>query len=371
MKKRILHSIALPIGFILAFVFSGCSKDNPPIKPSIAISMATFQIQRWPQEASTITRLANEKGLAVVTLEANNDVEIQKQHLNEFINKKIPVIIVVAVDGNALSSEIDLAHEKGIHIIAYDRLILSPKLTAYVSFDSVEVGRQQALAVLESAPSGYFVLLGGSSTDNNAHLVRKGQLDILSPYIDEGQIKIIEAPFIPNWEAHLAFLAMERILKKNGDKVDAVVASNDGTALGAIQALKLRGLDKKIPISGQDATTEGCKAIVEGDMTVSVFKDINQLAPLAFDIATKIIQKQPLKLKRIPLKDLSSGVYNDGFVPCKLLDVSRIDASNIYEKIILTQFHKWEDVYRDIPLNQRPPNPRLKIDEISKSKKSE
>jgi D-xylose transport system substrate-binding protein len=359
MIKYVLNAIGMSAVFILVVLFVGCSGDSDTQKPAIAISMATFQIAKLSHEASAITQLANAKGLAVTTMNAKNSVERQKQHIIDFIKQKIPVIIIVAVDGKALLHEIDLAYQHGLHVIAYDRLILSPNLTAYISFDNMEVGRQQALAVLEAAPNGNYILLGGSPTDNNAHLVRKGQLDVLASLIDRGQINIIEDLYIKNWQAHLAFLEMEKILKKHGSRVDAVVASNDGIALGAIQAMKLKGLAKKVPVSGQDATVEGCKAIVEGDLIASVFKDINQLAPLAFEIAENIIHNRPLNLKRVPLKDLSPEENINGFVPCKFLQVSRIDKTNIYEKIILTKFHEWRDVYRDLPIDQRPPNPNL------------
>lgn len=357
MRKIAIHLSA--IGFILVSViyFASCSNDNRPINPSIAISMANFHIQRLPHEVSAITRLANEKGMAVVTLNAANDVDRQKQHLSDFIDQKIPVIIVVAVDGKALSSEVDNAHERGLHVIAYDRLIHSANLSAYISFDNIEVGRLQALSVLSVITAGNFVLLGGSPMDNNAHLVRKGQIEVLSPYIDEGQITVVEDVFIPNWEPHLAFLEMERILKKYGNRVDAVVASNDDVALGAIQALKLQGLSGKVPISGQDATPEGCKAIAEGELTATVFKNIHELAPLALEIAEKIIQNKQLNLSMFPLKVLSSNDNSSGYVPCKFLDVSTVDRSNLYEKIILTQIHQWADVYRDLPMEQRPPEP--------------
>jgi D-xylose transport system substrate-binding protein len=357
LKKYNVLAIGLLAVYLLICLFIGCSGDNSTQKPGIAISMATFQIERLTHEASTITRLAGDKGLAVITMDAGNSVERQKQHIIDFIKKKIPVIMIVAVDGKALSREIELAYQQGLHVIAYDRLILSPHLTAYISFDNMEVGRQQAQAVLEAAPNGNYVLLGGSPTDNNAHLVRKGQLEVLTSLIDRGQINIIEDLYINNWEAHLAFFEMEKIFKKHGARVDAVVASNDDIALGAIQAMKLKGLSKKVPISGQDATAEGCKAIVEGDLIASVFKDINQLAPLAFKIAEDIIYHRPLNLEKLPLKDLSPGENINGFVPCKFLQVTRIDKTNIYDRIILTKFHEWRDVYRDLPLNQRPPNP--------------
>lgn len=344
--------------FLTLFFCIGCTEQNKTEIPDIAISMATFQIPRWPQEASTITRLASAKGMTVVTQDANNDPQLQQAQLSEFIEQNIPIIIVVAVNGKALADQVRKAHQKGIRVIAYDRLVHSPHLTAYISFDNIEVGRRQALSILKVAPTGNYVLLGGSPTDNNAHLVRKGQLEELKPSIDQGLVRIVADPFIPNWEPHLAFLEMEKILKAHNNRIDAVVASNDGIALGAIQALILKGLVKKIPVSGQDATAEGCKAIIEGHLTVSVFKDIHQLAPLAYELAEKINRKEPLNLDLRPLKDLSLDEKSSGHVPCHFLGVSTIHRNNLYEKIILTRFHKWEEIYRDVPMDERPPMPR-------------
>ena len=126
-------------------------------------------------------------------------------------------------------------------------------------------------------------MLGGSPTDNNAILFRQGQMEIVQPYVDKGIIKIVADQWVDNWDAANANKIMENILTAQQNKIDAVVASNDGTALGALQAMKAQKLGGIVPISGQDATADGCNTIVKGELTVSILKDIRNLTPLAVD----------------------------------------------------------------------------------------
>ena len=170
----------------------------------------------------------------------------------------------------------DKAAAAGVKVIAYDRLIKTDKISAYLSFDNVEVGRNRSRwrhdspwAVRASTTwtkdnPVKVVLSGGSPTDNNAVLVRKGQMEVLQPYIDKGVVKIVADQWVDNWDAAKAEAMMENILTAQQNKIDAVVASNDGTALGELQAMKAQGLAGKVPISGQDATADGCNSIVKG-----------------------------------------------------------------------------------------------------------
>ena len=138
------------------------------------------------------------------------------------------------------------------------------------------------------------VLSGGSPTDNNAVLVRQGQMEVIQPYIDSGVIKVVADQWVNNWDAAEALKMMENILTAQNNKIDAVVASNDGTALGELQALKAQGLAGKVPISGQDATADGCNSIVKGEQTVTVYKDIRLLAPKAVDMMDALIKGKPI-----------------------------------------------------------------------------
>src|SRR6476620_4082877 len=160
------------------------------------------------------------------------------------------------------------------------------------------------------------VKLGGSPTDNNAILFRKGQDEVLDPLVKAGKIQIVADQWVDNWDAANALKLMENILTAQNNKIDAVVASNDGTALGALQAMKAQGLAGKVPISGQDATADGCNSIVKGELTVSILKDIRNLAPLAVSVADKLVKGQAVDgLSNFTLADLTNDTTKKGEVP--------------------------------------------------------
>jgi len=265
------------------------------------------------------------------------------------------VILIVAEDGAAAATAVNAATKAGVKCIAYDRLIKSPNNAVYISFDNVEVGRAQARGVLAVKDSGKFALLGGSPTDNNAVLVRKGQMEVLQSYIDSGQIEIVADQWVPNWDTAEALKIMENMLTATNNQIDAVVASNDSTALGAIEALRAQGLAGKVPISAQDATAAGCNAVAKGDLSVTVYKDIRKLVPLSIDIALKLAKGEPVEgLQDFSLAELT-GENLQGTVPCKFLEVVGATQDNLYEVIVKSGYQSYDDVYKGVPEADRPP----------------
>lgn len=326
-------------------------------KVKLGLSFAGFDIERWVREKDMMVKLGEEAGAEVFFQVANNNAKTQNDQIENMVLQGANVIIIVAHDGATAATAVDQAAAEGVKCIAYDRLIPTDKLGAYITFDNVEVGRQQALGVLDVVPSGNFALIGGSPTDNNAHLVRKGQMEVLQPLIDKGDVKVVGDQWVDGWSQEKAVGIMENILTANQNKVDAVVASNDGTGLGSLQALDAQGLAGKVPVSGQDATSAACKSIVEGKFTVTVFKDINLLAPAAIDIAMKLAGGEDPGLEKRPLTELAGVEAKGGDIACKFLPVVRVTKDNLYDVIIKSGFQKWEEIYKDIPEGQRPPKP--------------
>ena len=324
----------------------------------IGLSVSDFETERWPVEVAIMTKLAQEKGAQLITQVANHDAKLQNDQIENMVLQGVDVIIVIAEDGAAAASAVNAAAEDGIPCIAYDRLVKSDKLAAYISFDNVEVGRTQARGVVEKQSKGNFVMLGGSPTDNNAILFRKGQMEIVQPLVDKGDVKIVADQWVENWSPANATKIMENILTAQGNKIDAVVASNDGTALGALQAMKAQGLAGKVPISGQDATAAGCKSIVEGELTMTVFKDVRLLSPMAIDMAVKLAQKEKIEgLKDYTLAELTLDENLKGTVPCNFLKVYGVNADNVYDMIVKSGFQDYDVIYKDIPEDKRPPKP--------------
>ena len=338
--------------------FAGGQKETAKDKIMVGLSFAEFEIERWSREKDRMTELALEAGADEVVYQvANNDANLQNAQIENMVTQGVDVIIIVAVDGEACATAVEQAAAAGVHCIAYDRLIKTNKLAAYITFDNVEVGRQQALGVLDVVDKGRFALLGGSPTDNNAHLVRRGQMEVLQPLINDGDIQIVGDQFVEGWSQEKALAIMENILTANQNRVDAVVASNDSTGLGAVEALSAQGLAGKVPVSGQDATAAACKAIAEGRFTVTVFKDINLLSPMTVEIAMMLARNESLKLENRSLADLTGDKAMTGDIPCAFLEVVRVTKDNLYDVIVKSGFQSYDEVYKDVPASERPPRP--------------
>jgi D-xylose transport system substrate-binding protein len=321
-----------------------------PAKPKVGLSFSDFATERWSRERDEMSKLLKDAGYDVLVQEANHDAKLQNDQIKNMVTQGAKVIIVVAEDGDAAATAVDEVAAKGVKVIAYDRLIKTRNIAAYVSFDNVDVGRNQARGVLAVRDSGNFVLLGGSPTDNNAHLFRKGQMEVLQPLIDSGAIKVVADQWVENWDAANAKKLMENILTATGGKFDAVVASNDGTALGALEAMKTAGLAGKVPISGQDATEAGANSIARGELTVTILKDTRNLTPLAVDLAVKLAKGEALTdLTATSLAELTGDTAKTGTVPCKFLQVFQVTKDNLKELVVDSGFQTYDGVYKDIP----------------------
>ncbi len=342
-------------------------------KPKIGISFSDFATERWKNEADLMTKLFNEKGYDVIVAEAAHDVKLQNDQIDNMVSQGVVGLVVIAEDGDAAVTSVDKAADAGVKVIAYDRLIKTAKIAAYLSFDNTEVGRQEALGVMTALGlpgsttwtkdnPAKVVLSGGSPTDNNAHLVRNGQMEVVQPYIDSGVVKIVADQWVDNWDATNAEKMMENILTAQQNKIDAVVASNDGTALGELQAMGAQGLAGKVPISGQDATADGGNSIVKGEQTVSVFKDIRLLSPMTVDLMDKLLKGETVAdLKGFDLALLTGDKTKTGQILAFFLPVVQVTKDNIYDVVVKSCFQKYDEVYRDIPADQRPSETGLPV----------
>jgi len=373
MKRGIVRMFFLMMVLVMAASSLGaCAQATattaPTEKTKIGLSFSDFATERWKPEADLLTKLLEEKGYEVLVQEANHDVKLQNDQIDNMVAQGVKGLIIIAEDGEAAATAVDKAAAAGVKVIAYDRLIKTQSIAAYLSFDNVEVGRQEALGVMTALGlpgsttwtkdnPAKVVLSGGSPTDNNAVLVRQGQMEIIQPYIDSGVVKIVADQWVDNWDATNALKMMENILTAQKNKIDAVVASNDGTALGELQALKAQGLAGIVPISGQDATADGCNSIVKGEQTVTVYKDIRLLAPKAVEMMDALIKGQPITgVQAYSLKVLT-GQDLPGDIQAVFLPVVQVTKENVYEEIVVSGFQPYDMVYRDIPEDQRPPKP--------------
>jgi D-xylose transport system substrate-binding protein len=348
----LIVSIGMPL-------FAGGEKEKAAEDDTVKIglSFGSFALERWPREQSIMTEKANEMGAQVISQVANNDPKLQNDQIENMVLQGVDVLIIVAEDAAAAVTAVERAAESGVKVISYDRLIPSPEISVYMSFDNVQVGRVQAEGVLERQSSGRFVMLGGSPTDNNAKLFRQGQMEVLQPKIDNGDINVVADQWVPNWSPAEATQIMENILTAQQNEIDAVVASNDSTALGALQAMQAQGLAGEVPISGQDATLAGVRSIVNGNLTMTVLKDYREMAPRAVEVAVQLANGETLDAEERSLADLTLDEEMEGSVKVDFRPVVAVDQGNVYEEVVQTCFQPWAEVYADVPEDERPEKP--------------
>jgi D-xylose transport system substrate-binding protein len=251
----------------------------------IGVSWSNFQEERWKTDEAAIKAVIAADGDKYISADAQSSAQKQLTDIESLIAQGANALIVLAQDSSAIAPAVQKAVDEGIPVIGYDRLIENPD-AFYITFDNKEVGRMQARAVFAVKPMGNYVFIKGSSADPNADFLFAGQIDVLKDAIGAGQIKNAGEAYTDGWLPANAQRNMEQILTKTGNKVDAVVAANDGTAGGAIAALAAQGMAGAVPVSGQDGDHAALNRIALGTQTVSVWKDARALGKKAAEIAT-------------------------------------------------------------------------------------
>jgi D-xylose transport system substrate-binding protein len=258
----------------------------------VGVSWSNFQEERWKTDEAAIKAELAKHGATYVSADAGGSPEKQLADVDGLIAKGAKALILLAMDKDAIVPALAKAKQRGIPVIAYDRLIDQPGVY-YITFDNKEVGRMQARAVLAAKPKGNYVMIKGSPTDPNADFLREGQQEVLAKAIGSGAIKIVGEEYTEGWKPEVAQTNMEQILTRNGNKVDAVVASNDGTAGGVVAALSARGISG-VPVSGQDGDQAALNRVALGTQTVSVWKDARDLGREAADAAIDLAGGKPV-----------------------------------------------------------------------------
>lgn len=250
---------------------------------TVGVSWSNFQEERWKTDEAAIRGALEAAGATYVSADAQSSSSKQLSDIEALISQGVDALIILAQDSAAIGPAVEAATDEGIPVVAYDRLIEDDR-AFYLTFDNMEVGRMQAAEVFKRVPEGNYVMIKGSSTDPNADFLRAGQQEVLQAAIDAGKITIVGEAYTDSWLPANAQRNMEQFLTANDNAVDAVVASNDGTAGGAVAALTAQGM-QGIPVSGQDADHAALNRIAQGTQTVSVWKDSRELGREAAEIA--------------------------------------------------------------------------------------
>ena len=337
MKKLLCLVLALVMSLMCVSVMAEGHK--------VGVSMPTKDLQRWNQDGENMQKLLEEAGYEVDLQFASNDVQQQLNQVTNMINSGVNVVVIAAIEGSSLGSALDLAKEKGIPVIAYDRLLMeSDAVSYYATFDNYKVGTVQGTYVKDALKldeaEGPFALeiTAGDPGDNNARYFYQGAIDVLQPYLDAGKLTVksgqIEFTDVatPTWKTEVAQTRADGILASyysDGSSIDAWLCSNDSTALGVENALEAN-YDGEWPIiTGQDCDISNVKNMIAGKQSMSVFKDTRTLAAQVVKMIGQILNGE-----EVDVNDTETYDNNKIVVPSFLCEPVFADVNNYTELLL-------------------------------------
>ncbi len=320
-------------------------------RPLIGLSFDTLKEERWQRDRDAIIARARALGADTIDLAANSNDTQQIRDVESLITSRVNVLIVVPHNGAAMAKAVALAHAAHIPVIAYDRLIPDSDLDFYITFDAVKIGALQARYLVDHLPTpgrGRIVRLHGAKTDHNAHLLKQGQDEVLKPLIERGDIIVSHEDWVDDWKPENAkrivnaALSRVAIMAMATPIITGILAPNDGTALGSVQALLEEGQvgpaaagKPKVVITGQDAELAACQRILAGTQTMTIYKSLSRLAGRAAEVAVAMANGQPV----VGNAEIDNGRRK---VPAIYIDSIAVDEKNLMETVVKEGFHTAE-----------------------------
>lgn len=350
MNKTITTLLAAGLLAGLALLQPARAQDKGPV----GISMPTKSSARWIADGDNMVRYFREKGYKTDLQYAEDDIPNQLAQVENMITKGAKVLVIAAIDGTTLSNALQKAADKGVKVIAYDRLIRGSKnVDYYATFDNFQVGVLQAASIVDklglAQGKGPFniELFGGSPDDNNAFFFYDGAMSVLKPHIDSGKLVVrskqlgMDKVGTLRWDGTTAQARMDNLLSAyyGKDKLHAVLSPYDGISIGILSSLKGVGYcTAKQPcpvVSGQDAEVPSIKSILRNEQSSTVFKDTRELAKVTVGMVDAMLSgRQP------PVNDTKT--YNNGVkvVPSYLLKPVSVDAANWKAALVDSGYYK-------------------------------
>jgi D-xylose transport system substrate-binding protein len=318
-------------------------------KPKIGFSIEAMKGERWQTDLDSFEARAKQLGAEVISADAGGDDNLQLQQVKDMIKAGIKVLVLLPHDTiktTMASRIVDAAKSAHVKVVSYDRLVLNSDVDLYVSFDRVEIGWMQADYLVKHAPKGNYVLIAGSPNDEGAKTLHDEQMKVLQPYIDRGDIKVIADAYTKDWLPSEAYLFMLKAIDSSQGKIAAVLASNDGLAGGAIQALREHNLAGKVQVSGQDADLAAVICIAQGAQTMTVYKPVANEAAVAAEEAVRLAKGEGTRAN----KAINNGKVD---VPAILLKPIVVTRDNIKTTVVKDGFQTLQRINQALPEDQQ------------------
>lgn len=315
--------------------------------PKIGYLMDSLKVERWQTDLDTFQSRARELGAEVLVETAEGDDELQFQQSRKLIGEGVKVLVLVAHDTVKAARIVSAAKADHVPVLCYERMVRDSNIDFFVGTNAEMIGELQASWLARLAPKGNYVLIGGSPTDSNARLLRQGQMRALKPYLDRGAVRIVSESWARDWDPSAAYEIMSAAIQSTHGEIAAVVASNDGTAGGAVQALQEHKLAGKILVSGQDADLAAIIRILDGTQTMTVYKPVKLQAKLAAEAAVSLANGMPVK-NATPVLDGSK------IVPGIFLPPVVVTKENVMQTVIKDGFQNLDTIRKSLPQDKWP-----------------
>lgn len=349
------------LALVLMLGLTACAGGNgsgASEKGTVGIAMPTKSSERWVGDGNNMVKEFQALGYDTDLQYGEDVIENQVSQIENMITKGVKILVIASIDGGALTEVLQKAHDQGIQVIAYDRLIMNSEyVDYYATFDNFQVGVLQASYIEEKLGlkdgKGPFniELFGGSPDDNNAYFFFDGAMSVLQPYIDSGKLVVrsgqtkMEQVATLRWDGATAQARMDNLLSAHysSENVDAVLSPYDGISIGILSSLKGVGYgsgSKALPIvTGQDAELASTKSILAGEQTQTVFKDTRELAKKAVSMALSILEGSEAEVN-------DTETYDNGVkvVPSYLLEPQSVDKENVESLLVESEFYSKEEL---------------------------
>jgi len=335
------------LSVISVFVLNGeLVRAQSGDKPKIGFSIEAMKGERWQTDLDSFEARAKQLGAEVISADAGGDDERQFQQVKDMIKAGIKVLVLLPHDTAKASRMVTAAKSANVKVVSYDRLVQNSDVDLYVSFDRVETGWMQAEYLVKHAPKGNYVLIAGSPNDEGAKILHDAQMKVLQPYVDRGDIKVIADGYTKDWLPTEAYIFMLKAIDSTKGNIAAVLASNDGLAGGAIQALGEHNLAGKVFVSGQDADLRAVICIAQGTQSMTVYKPITNEAAVAAEEAVRLAKGEKTRAN----KTVNNGKVD---VPAILLKPIEVTRGNIKETVVKDGFQTLKSINQALPVEQQ------------------
>jgi len=315
-------------------------------KLQIGFSLEDMKGERWQTDLNSFEVRAKQLGAEVISGDAGGDADRQFQQVQDMIKAGIKVLVLMPRDTTKASRMVDAAKSANVKVISYDRLVQNSDVDLFVSFDRLEIGRMQAEYLVKQAPRGNYVMIAGSPRDEGAKTLHDAQMSVLQPYIDRGDVKVIADAYTKDWLPSEAYVFMLKTIDSAQGHIAAVLASNDGLASGAIQALREHNLAGKVAVSGQDADLAAVICIAQGTQSMTVYKPIVNEAAIAAEEAVRLAKGE----KAHADGTMSNGKMN---VPTIMLKPVVVTKDNIKTTVVKDGFQRLKSINQALSADQQ------------------